>query len=62
MKISELIERLNAFQEMHGDLTVCVQHRDEGGAYGTFEVLGDDLSYCWDERDINGETEKVLML
>lgn len=62
MKISELIEKLSDIQERHGDLTVCVQHRDDGGAYNTFEVLEDDLSYCWDEREINGKIEKVLML
>ena len=64
MKISELIEKLNAFYERHGDLTVCVQHRDDGGAYDTFEVLEDDLSYsyCWDEEEVNGKIEKVLML
>lgn len=62
MKISELIEKLSDIQERLGDLTVCVQHRDDGGAYNTFEVLEDDLSYCGDEMEINGKTEKVLML
>lgn len=61
MKISELIEKLSDIQERHGDLTVCVQHRDDGGAYGTFEVL-EDLSLYLDEKEVNGDTEKVLML
>lgn len=61
MKISELIEKLSDIQERHGDLTVCVQHRDDGGAYGTFEVL-EDLSLYLDEKEVNGDTEKVLMI
>ena len=61
MKISELIERLEVIQAMHGDLTVCVQHRDDGGAYDTFEVL-EDLSLYLDEKEVNGDTEKVLMI
>ena len=61
MKISELIEKMSDIQERHGDLTVCVQHRDDGGAYGTFEVL-EDLSLYLDEKEVNGDTEKVLMI
>lgn len=61
MKISELIEKLSDIQERHGDLTVCVQHRDDGGAYDTFEVL-EDLSLYLDEKEVNGDTEKVLMI
>lgn len=61
MKISELIEKLSDIQDRHGDLTVCVQHRDDGGAYDTFEVL-EDLSLYLDEKEVNGDTEKVLML
>ena len=61
MKISELIEKLSDIQERYGDLTVCVQHRDDGGAYNTFEVL-EDLSLYLDEKDVNGDTEKVLMI
>ena len=61
MKISELIEKLSDIQRRHGDLTVCVQHRDDGGAYDTFEVL-EDLSLYLDEKEVNGDTEKVLMI
>ena len=61
MKISELIEKLSDIQGRHGDLTVCVQHRDDGGAYGTFEVL-EDLSIYLDEKEVNGDTEKVLLI
>ena len=61
MKISELIEKLSDIQRRHGDLTVCVQHRDDGGAYDTFEVL-EDLSLYFDEKEVNGDTEKVLMI
>lgn len=61
MKISELIEKLSDIQDRHGDLTVCVQHRDDGGAYDTFEVL-EDLSLYLDEKEVNGDTEKVLMI
>ena len=61
MKISELIENLSDIQGRHGDLTVCVQHRDDGGAYDTFEVL-EDLSLYLDEKEVNGDTEKVLMI
>ena len=61
MKISELIEKLSDIQERYGDLTVCVQHRDDGGAYDTFEVL-EDLSLYLDEKEVNGYTEKVLMI
>lgn len=61
MKISELTEKLSDIQERYGDLTVCVQHRDDGEAYGTFEVL-EDLSIYLDEKEVNGDTEKVLML
>ena len=61
MKISELIEKLSDIQERYGDLTVCVQHRDDGGAYDTFEVL-EDLSLYLDEKEVNGDTEKVLMI
>ena len=61
MKISELIENLSDIQGRHGDLTVCVQHRDDGGAYDTFEVL-EDLSLYLDEKEANGDTEKVLMI
>lgn len=61
MKISELIEKLSDIQERHGDLTVCVQHRDDGGAYDTFEVL-EDLSLYLDKKEVNGDTEKVLMI
>ena len=61
MKISELIEKLSDIQGRHGDLTVCVQHRDDGGAYDTFEVL-EDLSLYFDEKEVNGDTEKVLMI
>lgn len=61
MKISELIEKLSDIQGRHGDLTVCVQHRDDGGAYDTFEVL-EDLSLYLDEKEVNGDTEKVLMI
>lgn len=61
MKISELIEKLSDIQKRHGDLTVCVQHRDDGGAYDTFEVL-EDLSLYLDEKEVNGDTEKVLMI
>ena len=61
MKISELIEKLSDIQDRHGDLTVCVQHRDDGGAYYTFEVL-EDLSLYLDEKEVNGDTEKVLMI
>ena len=61
MKISELIEKLSDIQERHGDLTVCVQHRDDGGAYDTFEVL-EDLSLYLDEKEVNEDTEKVLMI
>lgn len=61
MKISGLIEKLSDIQERHGDLTVCVQHRDDGGAYDTFEVL-EDLSLYLDEKEVNGDTEKVLMI
>ena len=61
MKISELIEKLSDIQERHGDLTVCVQHRDDGGAYNTFEVL-EDLSLYLDEKEVNGDTEKILMI
>ena len=61
MKISELIEKLSDIQGRHGSLTVCVQHRDDGGAYDTFEVL-EDLSLYLDEKEVNGETEKVLMI
>lgn len=62
MKISELIEKLSDIQERYGDLTVCVQHRDDGGTYGTFEVLMEDFSIYLDEKEVNGDTEKVLML
>ena len=61
MKISELIEKLSDIQGRHGDLTVCVQHRDDGGTYDTFEVL-EDLSLYLDEKEVNGDTEKVLMI
>ena len=61
MKMSELIEKLSDIQDRHGDLTVCVQHRDDGGAYDTFEVL-EDLSLYLDEKEVNGDTEKVLMI
>ena len=61
MKISELIEKLSDIQGRHGDLTVCVQHRDDGGVYGTFEVL-EDLSLYLDEKEVNVDTEKVLMI
>lgn len=61
MKISELIEKLSDIQRRHGDLTVCVQHRDDGGAYDTFEVF-EDLSLYLDEKEVNGDTEKVLMI
>ena len=61
MKISELIEKLSDIKDRHGDLTVCVQHRDDGGAYDTFEVL-EDLSLYLDEKEVNGDTEKVLMI
>lgn len=61
MKISELIEKLSDIQGRHGDLTVCVQHRDDGGVYDTFEVL-EDLSLYLDEKEVNGDTEKVLMI
>lgn len=61
MKISELIEKLSDIQDRHGDLTVFVQHRDDGGAYDTFEVL-EDLSLYLDEKEVNGDTEKVLMI
>lgn len=61
MKISELIEKLSDIQDRHGDLTVCVQHRDDGGAYNTFEVL-EDLSLYLDEKEVNWDTEKVLMI
>ena len=61
MKISELIEKLSYIQDIHGDLTVCVQHRDDGGAYDTFEFL-EDLSLYLDEKEVNGDTEKVLMI
>ena len=61
MKISELIEKLSDIQDRHGDLTVCVQHRDDGGVYDTFEVL-EDLSLYLDEKEVNGDTEKVLMI
>ena len=61
MKISELIEKLSDIQGRHGDLTVCVQHRDDGGVYNTFEVL-EDLSLYLDEKEVNGDTEKVLMI
>lgn len=61
MKISELIEKLSGIQDRHGDLTVCVQHRDDGGVYDTFEVL-EDLSLYLDEKEVNGDTEKVLMI
>lgn len=61
MKISELIKKLSDIQDRHGDLTVCVQHRDDGGAYDTFEVL-EDLSLYLDEKEVNGDTEKVLMI
>ena len=49
MKISELIEKLSDIQERYGDLTVCVQHRDDGGAYSTFEVLLEDFYIYLDE-------------
>ena len=62
MKISELIEKLSDIQERYGDLTVCVQHRDDGGVYSTFEVLLEDFSIYLDETEVNGDTEKVLML
>ena len=61
MKISEFIEKLSDIKDRHGDLTVCVQHRDDGGAYDTFEVL-EDLSLYLDEKEVNGDTEKVLMI
>ena len=61
MKISELIEKLSDIKDRHGDLTVCVQHRDDGGVYDTFEVL-EDLSLYLDEKEVNGDTEKVLMI
>lgn len=61
MKISELIEKLSDIQDRHGDLTVCVQHRDDGGEYNTFEVL-ENLSLYLDEKEVNGDTEKVLMI
>ena len=61
MKISELIEKLSDIKDRHGDLTVCVQHRDDGGAYNTFEVL-EDLSLYLDEKEVNGDTEKVMMI
>ena len=50
MKISELIEKLSDIQDRHGDLTVCVQHRDDGGAYDTFEVLEDLPSILMKKR------------
>ena len=61
MKISELIEKLSYIQDIHGHLAVCVQHRDDGGAYNTFEVL-EGLSLYLDEKEVNGDTEKVLMI
>lgn len=61
MNISELIEKLSDIKDRHGDLTVCVQHRDDGGAYDTFEVL-EDLSLYLDEKEVNGDTEKVLTI
>ena len=61
MKISELIEKLSDIKDRHGDLTVCVQHRDDGGAYDTFEVL-EDLSLYLGEKGVNGDTERVMMI
>ena len=61
MKISELIEKLSDIKDRHGDLTVCVQHRDDGGAYDTFEVL-EDLSLYLDEKRSTGTLKKVLMI
>ena len=62
MKISELIEKLSDIKQEHGDMIVCVQHRDDGGMYYTFEVLNTDFSLCIDEREVNGYTEIVLLI
>lgn len=62
MKISELIEKLSDIKQEHGDMIVCVQHRDDGGMYYTFEVLNTDFSLYIDEREVNGYTEIVLLI
>lgn len=62
MKISEVIEKLKEIQKENGDLTVCIQHRDDGGSYSTFEVTNPEHYFCVCEEEIDGKKENALFL
>lgn len=62
MKISEVIEKLKEIQKKNGDLTVCIQHRDDGGEYSTFEVTNPEYYFCVWEEEIDGKKENVVLL
>ena len=61
MKVSELIEKLSDIKQEHGDMIVCVQHRDDGGVYYTFEVLNTDFSLYIDVKEDKECRETMLI-